>query len=138
MTWLLRQGPSTLIKSSDFPKRGEIWYATTGGKRHAVVIMSLDQRNASERATSVLAVPFGSFGGEGPTSKRMEPGETGLPQVSFLKAHFISVIEKKDLVSRLPRALSQRQMRELVAMVNRAIDPDADYSGQPPSLRSSP
>jgi hypothetical protein len=57
----------------------------------------------------------------------MEPGETGLPEPSFLKAHFIGVIEKKDLIRRLPRVLSQRQMRELVAMVNRAIDPDALY-----------
>jgi mRNA-degrading endonuclease toxin of MazEF toxin-antitoxin module len=92
-----------------------------------MVIVSLDQRNSSERVGSVLAVPFGSSGGEGPTSKRMEPGETGLPEPSFLKAHFISVIEKKHLVQRLSRTLSQRQMRELVAMVNRAIDPDAPY-----------
>jgi mRNA-degrading endonuclease toxin of MazEF toxin-antitoxin module len=118
---------SILTKSSNWPKRGEIWYAMTGGKRHAVVIVSLDQRNASERIGSVLAVPFGSFGAEGPTSKRMEPGETGLPEASFLKAHFISVVEKKDLVERLARALSQRQMRDLVAMVNRAIDPDSPY-----------
>ncbi len=109
------------------PKRGEIWHASTGGKRHAVVIISLDQRNANDRVTSVLAVPFGSYGAEGPTAKRMEPGETGLPESSFLKAHFIQVIEKKALLERLPRVLSQRQMRELVAMVNRAIDPDAPY-----------
>ena len=116
-----------MIKSSDAPKRGEIWTATAGGKRNRVVIISLDQRNASERVSSVLAVPFGSYGASGPTSKRMEPGETGLPEPSFLKAHFISVIEKRDLFERLPRRLSQSQMRELVAMVNRAIDPDAVY-----------
>jgi len=120
---------STLTKSSDSPKRGEIWRAMTGGKRHTVVIISLDQRNASDRISSVLAVPFGSYGAAGPTSKRMEPGETGLPEPSFLKAHFIQVIEKNALVERIPRVLSQRQMRELVAMVNRAIDPDAPYGG---------
>jgi mRNA-degrading endonuclease toxin of MazEF toxin-antitoxin module len=91
------------------------------------VILSLDQRNLSDRISSVLAVPFGSYGAVGPTSKKMEPGETGLPEPSFLKAHFISVIEKKDLVERLPRTLSKSQMREIVAMVNRAIDPDAPY-----------
>ena len=122
-----RQAGSILTKSSESPKRGEIWYANTGGKRHAVVIVSLDQRNASERVSSVLAVPFGSYGAEGPTSKRMEPGESGLPEPSFLKAHFISVIEKKDLSERLPRRLSLAQMRELIAMINRAIDPDAPY-----------
>ena len=112
------------------PKRGEIWRAATGGKKHAVVIISLDQRNLSERVSSVLAVPFGSYGAPGPTAQRMEPGETGLPEASFLKAHFIQVIEKNALLERLPRSLSQRQMRELVAMVNRAIDPDAPYPSQ--------
>lgn len=120
-----------MIKSSDWPKRGEIWYATTGGKRHTVVIVSLDARNSSDRMSSVLAVPFGSYGAEGPTSKRMEPGETGLPEPSFLKAHFIQVIDKKDLTQRLPRVLSLRQMREVVLMVNRAIDPDAPFQENP-------
>jgi mRNA-degrading endonuclease toxin of MazEF toxin-antitoxin module len=92
-----------------------------------VVIVSLDQRNASERMNSVLAVPFGSYGAEGPTSRRMEPGETGLPEPSFLKAHFIQVITKDCLIDRLPRVLSNQQMRAIVAMVNRAIDPDAPY-----------
>jgi len=94
-----------------------------------MVIVSLDQRNTSDRVTSVLAVPFGSYGAEGPTSRRMQPGETGLPEPSFLKAHFISVIEKSAFTEKLPRVLSQRQMRELVAMVNRAIDPDAAFEG---------
>jgi mRNA-degrading endonuclease toxin of MazEF toxin-antitoxin module len=117
-----------LIARSNPLRRGEIWYANTGGKRHAVVIISLDQRNASDRITSVLAIPFGSAGAEGPTSMRMEPGETGLPESSFLKAHFISVIEKSLLIERLPRKFSERRLRELVAMVNRAIDPDAPYN----------
>lgn len=112
---------------SNPPRRGEIWYANTGAKRHAVIIMSLDQRNMSDRTNSVLAVPFGSAGAEGPTAMRMEPGETGLPEPSFIKAHFISVIEKNLLVERLPRALSARRLREVVAMINRAIDPDAPY-----------
>lgn len=116
--------------NSDAPRRGEIWHANTGGKRHTVVIISLDQRNLSQRISSVLVVPFGSYGAVGPTSKRVEPGETGLPEPSFLKAHFISVVEKKDLTERLPRTFSRNQMRELVAMVNRAIDPDAAYPEQ--------
>jgi mRNA-degrading endonuclease toxin of MazEF toxin-antitoxin module len=111
----------------NIPRRGEIWYAQTGGKRHAVVIVSLDSRNGSERVTSILAVPFGSWGGEGPTTMRFEPGESGLPEPSFLKAHFVSVIEKSSLLERLPRSLSERRMREVVAMINRAIDPDAPY-----------
>ena len=116
------------MKSSEGPKRGEIWRANTGGKKHAMVVISLDERNSSERVSSILAVPFGSMGREGPTSMRLEPGESGLAEPSYLKAHFISVIEKKDLLERLPRPLSPRRLRELVAMVNRAIDPDAPYA----------
>jgi mRNA-degrading endonuclease toxin of MazEF toxin-antitoxin module len=117
----------TLTRKSNAPRRGEIWYAQTGGKQHAFVIVSLDSRNASERVTSVLAVPFGSYGGEGPTTMRLEPGETGLPEPSFLKAHFISVIQKAEFSERLPRLLSERRMREVVTLINRAIDPDAPY-----------
>ena len=75
----------------------------------------------------MLAIPFGSYGAEGPTSMRMQPGETGLPEASFLKAHFIQVLEKSALIEKLPRALNTRQMRQVVAMVNRAIDPDAPF-----------
>ena len=110
------------------PRRGEIWIAKTGGKRHAVVIISIDPRNLSERSQSVLAVPFGSYGRPGPTVLRMEPGETNLPEASFLKAHFISVIQKSDLVERLPRRLANSQMKSLVQAVNRAIDPDAPWA----------
>jgi hypothetical protein len=75
----------------------------------------------------VLAIPFGSVGAEGPTTMRMDPGESGLPSQSYLKAHFIQVVEKSALVSRLPRTFSARQMKLAVGMVSRAIDPDAPY-----------
>ena len=94
-----------------------------------MVIVSIDPRNASDRVDSVLAVPFGSAGAEGPTSVRIDPGETGLPEPSYLKAHFISVVQKSQLIERLPRALTGRRMREVVAMINRAIDPDAEWEG---------
>jgi mRNA-degrading endonuclease toxin of MazEF toxin-antitoxin module len=109
------------------PRRGEIWSANTGGKKHAVVVISLDNRNLSERTTSVLAVPFGSVGRAGPTVIPMQPGESGLPFTSYLKAHFIQVIPKQDLIERLPRRLSNLQMRALVRAVNRSIDPDAPF-----------
>ncbi len=115
------------------PRRGEIWRADLGdGKKHAVVVVSLDQRNLSDRTTSVLVVPFGSYGAEGPTVLRMMPGETSLPEPSFLKAHFIQVLPKERLFDRLPRTLSGAQLREVVLMIRRAIDPDAPYA---PPLR---
>lgn len=114
------------------PRRGEIWRADLGdGKKHAVVVISLDARNLSERTTSVLVIPFGSYGGEGPTVKRMQPGETGLPEPSFLKAHFIQVLPKQRLFDRLPRTLSSSQLRELVLMIRRAVDPDAPFEQHP-------
>lgn len=110
------------------PRRGEIWRADLGdGKKHAVVVISLDGRNLSDRASSVLVVPFGSYGVDGPTVLRLQPGETGLPEPSFLKAHFIQVLPKERLFDRLPRTLSAVQLPEVVAMVRRAIDPDAPY-----------
>jgi hypothetical protein len=58
--------------------------------------------------------------------------ETMAEAIVKLRAIYLSgdfdLIEKKDLVERLPRNLSGSQMRELVAMVNRAIDPDAPYA----------
>lgn len=60
----------------------------------------------------------------------MEPGETGLPGPSFLKAHFIQVLEKKALIEKLPRSFGRKQMKDVVAMVNRAIDPDANFEEQ--------
>ncbi|MGB6687719.1 MAG: type II toxin-antitoxin system PemK/MazF family toxin [Terracidiphilus sp.] len=111
------------------PRRGEIWRADLGdGKKHAVVVVSLDARNLSDRTTSVLVVPFGSYGAAGPTVLRMEPGETGLPEPSYLKAHFIQILPKKRLLEKMPRVLSISQLRHVVLMVRRAIDPDAPYS----------
>jgi mRNA-degrading endonuclease toxin of MazEF toxin-antitoxin module len=96
------------------------------------LIVSLDSRNTSERVESILVVPFGSAGAEGPTAMKLEPGETGLPSVSYLKGHFISVLNKSRLLQRLPRALSQSRMREVAAMIRRAFDPEAPWDPDSP------
>ena len=75
------------------------------------VVVSLDGRNLSDRASSVLVAPFGSYGVEGPTVLPMLPGETGLPEPSFLKAHFVQVLPKQRLFDRLSRTLSATQLR---------------------------
>jgi mRNA-degrading endonuclease toxin of MazEF toxin-antitoxin module len=125
-----KESTSTVNPSrSSQPRRGEIWTANTGGKKHFVVVVSLDARNLSDRAESILIVPFGSYGRPGPTVLTMAAGETGLPEVSYLKAHFISVLQKTDLIDRLPRMLSNAQMRSVVQAVQRAIDPDATFAG---------
>lgn len=111
------------------PRRGEIWTANLGGPspRHWIVVVSLDSRNLSDRVDTILFVPFSSGGVEGPTTLKLEPGETGLPGASYLKGHFIGTLHKSLLIAPEPRILSNRRMREVVALVHRAIDPDAPW-----------
>lgn len=113
------------------PRRGEIWtaYLEELSQRHWVVIASVDSRNLSDRASSVLVVPFGSYGMPGPTVADFPPGESGLPGVSYLKAHFIQVLPKAKLIERQQRRLSDTRMKQLVQMIRRAVDPDAPWPG---------
>jgi len=114
------------------PRRGEIWtaYLEDAPQRHWVVIVSVDNRNLSDRAATVLIVPFGSYGVEGPTVVSFPPGETGLPGPSYLKAHFIQVLQKKNLIEPQRRMLSTTRMRQVVDMIRRAVDPDAPWPGK--------
>jgi mRNA-degrading endonuclease toxin of MazEF toxin-antitoxin module len=107
--------------------RGEIWTANLGNPpvRHWVVVVSLDSRNQSKFIDSVLIVPFSSRGAEGPTTLRLEPGESGLPGPSWIKGHFINAIRKSQLIERQPRPLSNPRMREICALIRRSFDPDA-------------
>ncbi len=111
------------------PRRGEIWAANLGTPpvRHWVLIVSLDARNRSDRIDTVLIVPFSSTGAVGPTTLQLEPGETGLPQPSYVKGHFITTLRKQYLIARDGRVFSQSRMREVVNLIRRAIDPDAPY-----------
>jgi mRNA-degrading endonuclease toxin of MazEF toxin-antitoxin module len=93
--------------------------------RHWVLVVSLDSRNGSERVDSVLIVPFGSQGGDGPTTLRFESGETGLPGPSWLKGHFIATLKKSLLGERLPRPLSAARMRQVSLAIQRAFDPNS-------------
>jgi len=114
--------------SSKVPTRGEIWIADLGdGRRHWRVIVSLDSRNRSERSNTVLLVPFSSSGWEGPTTLRFDPGETGLPGGSYLKCHYITTLNKSQLIERVGRPLSARRMREVTLAIRRAFDPDAPW-----------
>jgi mRNA-degrading endonuclease toxin of MazEF toxin-antitoxin module len=74
---------------------------------------------------TVLIVPFGSSGREGITTLRFEPGETGLPGSSFLKCHFITTLEKSQLIEPLPRLMSKTRMHEVSAAIRRSFDSDA-------------
>lgn len=118
-----------MISRNPAPRRGEIWTAQLGSppRRHWVVVVSLDERNLSERTESVLVVPFGSRGAEGPTTMGFEPGETGLPGPSFLKGHFITTLNKASLNERLPRPLSATRMKQISLLIRRAFDPETPW-----------
>ncbi len=109
------------------PRRGEIWTAMLGmpPARHWVLVVSLDSRNMSDRVDSVLIVPFGRQGADGPTTLPFEPGETGLPGPSWLKGHLVTTLKKSLLGDRLPRPLSSQRMRQVSLGIRRAFDPDS-------------
>ncbi len=117
--------------ASPKPRRGEIWtaYLEDAPKRHWVVVVSLDNRNLSNGTSSILIVPFASYGEDGPTTILLPPGETGLPEKSYLKAHFIQVLQKRQLLEPQRRMLSSSRMRQVVEMIRRSVDPDAQWPG---------
>jgi mRNA-degrading endonuclease toxin of MazEF toxin-antitoxin module len=89
------------------PRRGEIWTAYLEApfkQRHWVLIVSLDARNLSDNAFTVLAEPFASRIVETPSTLVLPPGETGLPGISCLRGHFIMTLPKSQLIERRPRA----------------------------------
>ncbi|HEY6339742.1 MAG TPA: type II toxin-antitoxin system PemK/MazF family toxin [Candidatus Sulfotelmatobacter sp.] len=114
------------------PRRGEIWTANLGNPpiRHWVLIVSLDQRNLSDRIDSVLIVPLSSSGPEGATVLQLPPGETGLPGPSFVKGHFMQVLAKRLLLTPERRVLSTTRMREIALSIRRSFDPDTPWPGK--------
>ena len=98
-------------------------------QRNWVVVVSLDAANRSDRTSSVLVVPFGNHGRRGPTVPEIPPEESGLPGVSYLKAHFVQVLGKDRLLERQGRMLSTKRMNDLAQMIQRAVDPDAPWQG---------
>lgn len=120
------------MTASPKPRRGEIWtaYLEDAPKKHWVLVVSLDSRNLSDNASTILIVPFGSYGQEGPSTLLLSPGETGLPGESYLKGHFVNVLQKKSLIEAQRRTLSSARMREVVDLIRRSIDPDAPWPGK--------
>jgi mRNA-degrading endonuclease toxin of MazEF toxin-antitoxin module len=118
---------SSPAKNWPLSRRGEVWTAKIGQplRLHWVVVVSVDSRNRSNYIRSVLIVPFSSRGDNGPTTLRLESGESGLPGPSWIKGHFMNTIRKTQLIERQPRPLSERRMREVCAMIRRSFDPDA-------------
>jgi mRNA-degrading endonuclease toxin of MazEF toxin-antitoxin module len=114
------------------PRRGEIWTANLGDPpvRHWVLIVSVDNRNLSDRIDTVLIVPFSSRQQSGPTVIELPPGETGLPGPSFVRGHYMQILYKHVLQTRERRVLSATRMREIAMAIRRSFDPDAPWAGR--------
>jgi hypothetical protein len=78
----------------------------------------------SERADSVLIVPFGSQGVDGPTTLHLSPERRDC-RVHPGSSHFIPTLKKSLLRERLPRPLSAARMRQVSLAIQRAFDPDS-------------
>src|SRR5579862_5224201 len=120
--------PMRLMPMSDHtPHRGEIWRADVGQppRPHWVVVVSPDLRNHHPRIKTILVVSFTSKLRSGPTTLILDPEETGLPNQSCLRGHFIQPLFKSLLLGRTPKNLSKSRMRELCLAIRRSFDPDA-------------
>lgn len=84
------------------PRRGEIWFVRMPSdppdkNARPVIIVSLDARNQHPRATTVLVVPLSTTLCGLDTHVRLEPGETGLAEVSEAQGENISTVRKESL-----------------------------------------
>jgi len=108
-----------------WPRRGEIWfvklYVDPPEKGHRpILIVSVDARNANDRADTVLAVPLTtSIHKPVPTHVLLPAAETGLPADSAARAEDITVVRKNNLVE--PRSglrqIGDRRVCEIAAAV---------------------
>ena len=106
------------------PRQGEIWFVripTDPPDKNArpVIVVSLDARNQHPRASTVLVVPLSTTISGFDTHVRLEPGETGLAEVSEAQAENISTVRKESLApprSRL-RALSASRLGQIARCV---------------------
>jgi len=81
--------------------------------------------NDHASAFSVEMIPTFALG----CAAEFPPAESGLPEISYLKAHFVQVLQKTQLIERQGRNLSSTRLKELVEMIRRAVDPDTNWQG---------
>jgi mRNA-degrading endonuclease toxin of MazEF toxin-antitoxin module len=107
------------------PRRGEIWFVQfpsdppEKGPR-PVIVVSVDARNRSERADTVLVIPLTtSIHRETPTRVLLLAAETGLQSDSAASADGITVIRKSDLLE--PRARLRQMSNRRICELGRAV-----------------
>ena len=109
------------------PRRGQIWYARfpgdpTGKNPRPILIVSPDARNTHPAATTVLAVPLSTTLSDFPLHIRLQPGETGLQEISEVQPENISVITKDSLMPNPgTRTLNDRLLRMVAGNVVKSM-----------------
>ena len=112
------------------PGRGEIWFVQLATDppekgRRPVLIVSSEARNRRPAADTVLVVPLSTsvHKTDNPTHLLLRGGETGLQEDSIARAEDVTTIRKSSLHEPRfrPRAISDRRICELAAMVSIAM-----------------
>ncbi len=110
------------------PQRGEIWFVKlptdpVEKNERPVVVVSIEARNAHERATTVLVVPLSTTPARLPTHIPLAPGETGLSEPSTIQAENITTVRKTSLhpPSRTLRRLSETAIERIARGVQMAM-----------------
>lgn len=106
------------------PQRGEIWFVKLptdppDKSERPVVVVSIEARNAHERATTVLVVPLSTTPARLPSHISLSPGETGLSEASTIQAEGITTVRKTSL--QLPKQRLRRLSEHMVERIARAV-----------------
>ena len=106
------------------PQRGEIWFVRLPTdppekRERPVVVVSMDARNMTERATTVLVVPLSTSPPRLPWHIALEPGETGLAEASTLQAENITTVRKTSLAE--PRQRLRRVSERMLERVAQGV-----------------
>jgi len=117
-----------------FPQRGEIWFVKRPTdppekSERPVVIVSIEARNAHERATTVLVVPLSTTPARLPTHIALAPGETGLSESSTIQAENITTVRKTSL--REPNRKLRRLSEGVIEKIARGVQMAMGFTDRP-------
>jgi mRNA interferase MazF len=93
------------------PRRGEVWLVEFGdpvgreqSARRPAIVVSADPLNES-RAGVVIVVPITTSRRDLPSHVELEPGSSGLDEVSYAKCEDVKSISEERLIARLGSAI---------------------------------
>lgn len=116
------------------PQRGEIWFVklpTDPPEKNdrPVVVVSIEARNAHERATTVLVAPLSTTPARLPTHISLTPGETGLSEPSTIQAENITTVRKTSL--REPSQRLRRLSESVIEKIARGVQVAMGFPDRP-------